>query len=106
MTTFMDFKPFFNAIVREMYRHDSEKGDSWKTCDIEHLRKQALTLIENYQKLDNPDDGFVTDNIGDIFIDDELIDVGAAIGMYWMRRQQMITERQTAYWKKQETSDK
>ena len=31
MTTFEDMKPFFDLMLKEMQRHDSEQGDSWKS---------------------------------------------------------------------------
>ena len=30
MTTFMDFRPFFNAMIKKMRAKDEEKGDSWR----------------------------------------------------------------------------
>ncbi len=30
MTVFMDFRPFFEAMIKKMRAKDAEKGDSWK----------------------------------------------------------------------------
>ena len=80
-----DFQSFFNDMITEMYRHYSNNGDSWKTCDIGWIKTLMIDSMEEY--LDNPE------NVN------HLIDVANFIAMYHIRydssKQKMIDNERT-----------
>lgn len=81
MTEFEDFKPFFEAMIAEMQRHDPEKGDSWKG-EWKSLDGEDMINYELNQKLGRcflkywrrPEENL-----------DELIDIANLCGMRWLR---------------------
>lgn len=80
MTEFETFKPFFDAMIKEMQRHDSKKGDSWKR---EWVSLDGADLMNEH----------LDDSLGRCFLRflrnpfrvDELLDIANLCAMRWLR---------------------
>lgn len=63
------FKPFFDAMVNELARHDKEKGDSWMICTDEFLDNKLADTF-NTRKSDV----------------DQNVDIANVAGFRWLRK--------------------
>lgn len=73
MTEFDDFKPFFDAMVAEMKRHDHEFDDSWKNPALwvsNNLDNKINRCFHHYWRNESLD---------------ELIDIANLCAMRWIR---------------------
>ena len=64
-----DFKEFDSAMDAEYMRHFPEKGDSWKTCEVEYLWSE-LHRITQYIPVNNVS---------------HLLDIASVCRMIWTR---------------------
>ena len=78
MSKFCEFMPFIEAMREEYLRHYPEKGDSWKTCDIQYLWKvlDRATQRQDYR-------------VNSI---DHLIDIANICAMLWLRTSEKTGE--------------
>lgn len=103
MTVFMDFRPFFDAMVKEMRRHDSEKEDSWKErgfydgsgrsvedkgrwwpMDV-YLDERIVKKTREYKDLATDENGNYAGARGNFFILNENVDIANFHAMRWLR---------------------
>ena len=76
-----EIEEFALAMEQMMSMHDGRKGDSWKTCDLNHLQKK---LLEEFAEYIYPDE--------ECFVDAELIDIANICMMLYHRIRKSVTK--------------
>jgi len=96
MTEFKDFKPFFDAMIAEMKRHDPEEGDSWRDDKLEIMINSPDNTISIpmdeclKMRLEHAFESYTA--TGSL---DELVDIANLCAMLWLRhkeREEQVNE--------------
>lgn len=91
MTDFKDFKPFFDAMIKEMQRHDPKYGDSWKERGFYVSRGRSVADPDRWVDMDNHLKEQLKNAVGEYFEGEfpedppQLIDIANICAMMWLR---------------------